>query len=296
MSTHVIWYCVNNVFNDIKSFPCLEKGLGENRLSPPSTARENLGGFLARIIDGLRKRLRGWNLVAVIAIIVLVGYGGWVFFETSPAANVLCATCHSMVPFYEEFQDSPHKQFNCHVCHELSTEVILAALNPIQPTPEEIREGQLYIYKQCISCHNPKDLEGYPLHEIHLSISEIANTCTFCHSSHRLEPENSDCTRCHNLDRMLERHQGFHRYVFAVTILRNATLAQVPEDLRELILNITAGQLECYRCHGEYAVWNVPLGEECYQGFLEGKTCIDCHQELPEADIMDNKCIDCHRK
>ena len=255
-------------------------------------------------VKWLREKLTPLR-VAVLLVVIVGLYAGWSFFEHSPSANVFCATCHTMEPFYKEFQQSPHKQFNCHACHELNLQSIAGTLGAFYltvagqaPDPEELRlEARLQLRGECLKCHSMKDLENFTLHRIHLGVVEISDTCSACHSTHLLKPQNSDCTRCHNYGETLEKHKGYHRYAFAITILEEKNLTKtMPPEILDIIQELAGPQVECYRCHGETAKWNIPLNEECYVGALKGKTCLDCHKDLPEIDITDNKCIDCHRK
>ncbi|ALL00308.1 Nitrate/TMAO reductase, membrane-bound tetraheme cytochrome c subunit [Pyrodictium delaneyi] len=266
--------------------------------------KAKISSTISKITTYLKEKATPVN-VALVVLIILVGYAAWAFFEHSPAANVFCATCHVMKPFYEEFQESPHRQFNCHVCHVFDLETAQGTIRELYltitgqaPDPEELRlEARLHIEDECLQCHRREDLAKLPLHNIHLEVAEIADSCTFCHSSHLLKPHNSDCTQCHDLERMLEKHKGYHRYAFAITILEEQNVTRnLPPEVLDIIKEVAGPSVECYRCHGETATWNVPLDPQCYVGALEGKTCLDCHKDLPEIDISDDRCTECHRK
>ncbi len=239
-----------------------------------SQAIRRLAAFLSR-----RQPLPVWFVV--LLLLVLVAGVGLAYVNYAPEANVVCTTCHNMVPFYEGIADTSHGSINCHVCHPLSAAVIgeLVVQLTEAPSPAEIKERaskKISMYEPCLSCHRLSELRELRIHEAHLTMAvEVLGSCDICHNPHDPGELPDACTRCHRLGRAIDVHSAMH----------DEALARFERGEEGV----------CYECHSDIAEWEVPMAASCLEGLAEGKTCFDCHEPpLDPPMIRDVPCTQCH--
>ncbi len=240
-----------------------------------------LKDFLYRIYMVLSSKIGVFILLALIVALssaVLYNYA-----EYNVAANELCGVCHSMDPFIEGLKGTPHGDFNCHVCHELTLESLQTSLVGFivsNPPPSEIIDKfspKISMYEECISCHTLSVISKMKIHQAHISIVTKFDSCDICHNPHALNEINTQCLDCHNLDAAVETHSKFH-------ILATSELDKGNDEI-------------CLRCHSTEATWQVPVCPESILGLLRGYQCFDCHQPpLHNPNILEKSCTDCHAK
>ncbi len=230
------------------------------------------------IIKRIFNRIFRSSLLLITLTLIIVAFGFTEFYINDPASNVICTTCHSIVPFRDSVLTSPHGRFSCYTCHgtgivELSNDIYVYLAE--NPRSSEIEEGKLLLFEQCMTCHKENTLiSDVKLHGIHWGLTTEVSTCTICHSSHLLTPPKDECLGCHGDERMAEIHEEFHL---------------------EANKQLKRGDINCQDCHSTAARWPIPLNSPSIMGAVEGRDCFDCHASpLQPVNIRERYCISCH--
>jgi nitrate/TMAO reductase-like tetraheme cytochrome c subunit len=163
-------------------------------------------------------------IIAVLAVLIVVGVGGAMYSETSP----FCGSCHEMKQYYDTWKvsshgpeklkgnkDVKHGEVGCHSCHSWPglggyvktkmvgvNEVIKHVTNnyktPIQGEPVEER---------CLECHNVAKINETATHKIpHKKHEELGLKCMDCHAGMvhghngegEVKPSHETCIKCHD--------------------------------------------------------------------------------------------------
>ncbi len=172
-------------------------------------------GKIAQIATRLKEPISLKAKLLIIALLMIIffgsGYVAYRFYDFSQNNPKFCVGCHLMLPAYESWAQSEHKQINCHDCHHLS----VAELNSLlisfvlkRPTvvPERHKEHVIVSQERCNACHtkgNAKRINKSRGHAIHVFMEQIE--CTQCHGEvkpdksglHRFLPTEKFCTKCH---------------------------------------------------------------------------------------------------
>lgn len=222
----------------------------------------------------LKKLLRSFfkviNLVLMISIIALLVFSFLNYWEFNPEANFLCATCHTMKPFYYSEGGGPHSGFSCQACHETTAVHVLRYLNVYltrNPTPTEISRARLSLLSECLKCHKMKGVAKLRIHDLHLGVVERSGSCTTCHSTHAFTPSSPDCLGCHRESQVTSKHLKFH--------------SEAEEALKKNVIL-------CSDCH--------PFGVHPeYHGRTLVSSCLNCHTlPLPRVNVGGRNCVECH--
>lgn len=237
--------------------------------------------LLYRLYEVLSSKIGVFILVILVVALFSMTLYNYTVYDV--AANNLCGVCHSMEPFIEGVRDTPHGDFNCHTCHELTFETLKNALvgyilkNPSPPEIAEEYSPKINMYEECTSCHTLPVISEMKIHQTHIGIVTKFESCDLCHNPHALNEINTQCLDCHNLDDAIEIHSTFHT-------LATAELDKGNDEI-------------CLKCHSSDATWQIEVCPESVLGLLRGYQCFDCHQPpLHAPDILDKSCTDCHAR
>ena len=233
-----------------------------------------------RIRDLLRLLKNPKYLIVAIIALSLLGLPLYYFVNLDPTFNVLCTTCHNMVPFYEGISETDHGAFNCHTCHPLGPQVVYELYLQIveSPSADEVREhGLKYvrIIEPCERCHTWEEIREVKMHSIHEGAIRMARACNICHQPHFKDDMKYMCVECHNFEEQYVRHLEFHK---------------------EAVRRFEQGDIDvCGRCHSPQAVFEVKIAPDCFIGVLKGQACFECHNPpLDSPEISRYNCLDCH--
>jgi nitrate/TMAO reductase-like tetraheme cytochrome c subunit len=219
---------------------------------------------MRRRSDRVKKRKTWIILGAVIAGLVLVAGGGWVYHEQPQ----FCATCHIMQPYLDSWkttgalaQAHGAAEVDCLQCHEPTiqqqTDELVKFVRGDYETPLQERE---FDDAWCLRCHEhgsveqiaelTADLDPNPHVVSHIGQLE----CTTCHNSHR---ESEDyCGQCHG-----------------------ATVAATAWTTPTQVIDWFDPQMDCTVCHlmVPYVASLEDPALMAYSHAQQGAACIDCH-------------------
>ncbi|MDH7486023.1 MAG: NapC/NirT family cytochrome c [Anaerolineae bacterium] len=129
---------------------------------------------------------------ALLALALLLAALSGAFIHTADPS--FCARCHKILPAYEGWQRSPHRQVNCHQCHadpgligELRARVkgLYMVYVHFSDSDEQALPTCEFDWHRCYECHYdpPADLTSLPpLPASHLHFSaEGLRQCAVCH-------------------------------------------------------------------------------------------------------------------
>jgi hypothetical protein len=228
------------------------------------------------------QRIKNFFTPKVVALLLMAAaaaaaVGFWMYMRYDPGSASVCATCHNMAPFISNIANTPHGAFSCAECHSLDFPRWIYVQITENPTSQQI--AQRYntpMFAQCLNCHAPQRLTQLNIHKTHLALAQRLSSCTVCHNPHELQTISASCQTCHDLDKVLQTHLGFHNYAWA---------------------QVDAGRYEvCLECHSPWAKWYVPIGPDCQIGAAKGTPCIGCHgpRAMPFAPAQFTDCARCH--
>ncbi len=219
-------------------------------------------------------------VVFMIGFIVVVG--GFYLYETRVAFQnpKNCTACHFVVPYYEKWATSTHKNVPCLKCHEYSTERALAAQ-----------------FLFLAGSYNPRPLTNVPdknclqsgCHDKRLVTSKVTFTkrgISFDHKPHFTEMKRGiklHCRSCHS-----DIVQGEHLKV-SMNVCYLCHFKGVPHD---------QAQTGCPSCHAAPANPIVYKGKSFSHAAAlnAGYKCNKCHIEITKGDGVTprDKCYFCH--
>ncbi len=279
----------------------------------------------------IAKKRTGWRKLRYILYSLLALLGSWLFLMLIMVAAagwytsrpVFCSSCHNMVPYYESWKASPHKNVSCIECHfppGIGGEVRGKMLGLVQvlkyvtasagPKPKaEIPDAS------CLrsGCHETRLLSGrvdYHVGDItipfdhtpHLAEGRRGKTlrCTSCHSqvmkggSH-MEVTKTTCFLCHFKDEPFNAQLSACTHCHQIPT-KTFNLGGGVQFTHELALK---KGVDCANCHGD-----VIRGK----GEVPSERCLSCHNakgDLAKIDdhvfmhhmhVTEHKidCIECH--
>jgi predicted CXXCH cytochrome family protein len=237
-------------------------------------------------------RPRGKELTIVAAVLgVLVvaagvaGYRGYRYIEHDPK---FCLSCHTMNSAYALWEQSAHKNIECHTCHAPDVASNLHQLFVYATRkPDEVVKHAEIDRSVCERCHASggsaskwnRVLET-PGHRVHVGKQRIE--CVQCHamSVHRFRPPKENCATCHRqvtlaaAGSMSEMHcQGCHPFADA--------------DARRPLKPDRAACLDCHE--------NRQVGEEVFPAKAPMKwDCGKCHKPHEKLNLGNADCFKCH--
>jgi nitrate/TMAO reductase-like tetraheme cytochrome c subunit len=243
----------------------------------------------------LARALRILLPVAILGVIFLtVGTVGFVEYSAQPG---FCKSCHNMVPYYDSWASSSHRDVPCIQCH-YAPGIKAEAMGKLQAANQVVKyvTGSYGIRPwaeiedaACLrsGCHSERKVEGAIdyngvqfEHSKHLGELRRGKQlrCTSCHSQivqgEHLAVTPSTCTLCHFKDRPagapIAGCVGCHPAPPRVT----SANGYVVDHARYV-----ADRVSCISCHGE-----VTRGD----GAAERQRCFVCHNELDRIAAFDN--------
>lgn len=205
------------------------------------------------------------------------------------------------------WKEGPHKEVNCHVCHEQNIQDRARIVwRWAVSDPEKVGPHTRLDRDVCESCHLSDKVKWPQIsktagHEIHVLRAELE--CLSCHlpSLHAVKPKAEDCVKCHgqariNIGGMSAFHcTACHQFLAA----KEAGL----EPKRELCLGCHGGM----QLKGETFPTTAPMLFECAachkphtQPILKFNDCLGCHPQVAQDKRhFENKaltrCVTCHR-
>jgi len=239
---------------------------------------------------GLLLTRRFLAVVLVLAVVLLAGFGGFLYYSSTPG---FCNSCHIMEPYVASWKTSPHNQVSCIQCHfapgwrnEVRSKVLavryvvatVAGLHVTKPSAEVedascLREG----------CHERRLIEGkvmfkgkFPFdHGLHLGSLRRGKQlrCTSCHSQivqgTHINVTESVCFTCHFKGRIHER--------MAEPIAGCTSCHEPPRQPIRLSQNLTFDhkpyldrKVDCWKCHFDSVKGT---------GEVPRQVCMNCHNE-----------------
>lgn len=150
-------------------------------------------------------------IIAVLIILTISGMSFTAFTTYNFTQNnpKFCNSCHIMNESYVAWEESEHREINCHECHHLSISelnalMVSAFIKRTEKVP--VRYGKIIVpWKLCIKCHWEEN-EKYPkiakinnssMHAKHYFMQKIE--CSKCHGYrvHKFTLEERYCLECH---------------------------------------------------------------------------------------------------
>ncbi len=241
-----------------------------------------------RILYSLLALLGAW----LFLMVVMAGAAAW--YTSRP---VFCSSCHNMVPYYESWRKSSHKDVSCIECHfppGIGGEVRGKVLGLVQllkyvtasagPRPAaEIPDAS------CLrsGCHEKRLLEGGV--DFHVKLVDKEVIIPFDHTPHLQEGRRGKtlrCTSCHS-----QIVQGSHMTVTATTCF----LCHFKDQPFNEKLSA------CTHCHQiPQEEFNLGFGVKFKHdlAFKNGVDCKNCHADLirGKGEVPRKQCQSCHNR
>lgn len=266
---------------------------------------------------------------------LLIGGGITLAVLVAPAIKVhnyinhdprFCTSCHLMDEPYLKWQDSSHKEIDCHACHLSDTQGDLLRLYYSVFDPKSEISNHAYIDRGiCLKCHESEGGERWRSilatagHEVHADGDEPTQ-CMECHTEevHLFEASPDVCVRCHD---NVQVHEGMGKgleclscHGFLAERKRNGLRPEASDCRRchgadsqdeALLAKVGAtsttakvidpasihGGVDCRRCHNPHA-----KDETKHHA---GRFCANCHRNPISTQIAmaregHSKCEGCH--
>ena len=227
------------------------------------------------------------SVAGVLAIAALVaGYKGMHYIEHDPK---FCTSCHTMGSAYALWEQSGHKQIECHTCH---TPDIGSNLHQLwyyaTRRPDEVVKHADVDHAICERCHTQggnaskwNHVQDTPGHRVHVGKERVE--CIQCHSMslHRFKPPKETCATCHK----------------KITLTAAGTMGEMhclschPFMADDAKRPLKPDRAACLDCHEKRQV-----GSEV---FPAGKApmkwdCGRCHKPHERLNIGNADCVKCH--
>ena len=266
---------------------------------------------------------------------LVIGGSIFVVLLAAPAIKVhhyitydpkFCTSCHLMDEPYLQWQDSSHKEINCHDCHLSDMKGDLTRLYYTVFDPKSEIDNHAFVDRGiCLKCHESqggqrwKHVLATAGHGVHAA-GEKSTQCMECHTEkvHLFKAEPKVCLRCHDDVRV---HEGMgdrleclscHGFLAkrkgnglrpVATDCRKCHGAGVQDSAALAAIGATSttakvieptsihGGVDCRRCHNPHA-----QDEERHHA---GRFCSNCHRDPITDQIASGlkghaKCEGCH--
>lgn len=231
-------------------------------------------------------------VVAGAVAAVFFAVAGAVVFKTTSSSG-FCKSCHLMVPYYDSWSRSAHKNVECTSCHmppDIKGKLLtkFEALTQIAKyvtrtwgTRPWARIGD----ESCTGCHKDSDLRNLP-------VKEFRKGVFFSHAPH-LNPEvrhrKLKCTTCHT---QVDRSKHMEVLVSACY-----TCHFKPDDAGHL-----TRQAECTQCHSkgmrqqDFQESALSHSKIALKAMAPGSDCKSCHKNVVRGDgeVPEYRCYQCH--
>lgn len=289
----------------------------------------------------MRERVAAWwkrqssvrraAYIALPSLVAVFYLGNLVFYLVSTRPRS-CTLCHYMVPFYEQWKTSTHKDVTCLTCHPFSTvrnamNTLKYVTNTYNPMPigevpdasclqkgchsERLLQGRV-LFKgaiafdhadhygkakrgeqlRCESCHS-QIVQGR-----HIAVTE--KVCFLCHFKGAARGTSiTGCPSCHGTPTKIVEHEGFS--------FSHESYLKVGVACNQCHLDVVKGdgdvpEEKCHSCHAER------LEKYKDRAFIhkvhvtgKGIYCFKCHGEIDHGEIrmiqaLEVRCETCHER
>lgn len=244
------------------------------------------------------------GLLAVAALI-----GTWRAYRYIEHDPKFCTSCHTMGSAYQLWEQSGHRNVECHTCHKPD---VVSNLHQLwiyaTRRPDLVVKHAQVDRAVCESCHASGNnalkwsrVLDTPGHRVHAQKQRIE--CTQCHamSVHRFRPPKETCATCHvkvtlaAAGTMAEMHcQECHPFMAA--------------DAKRPLKPDRAACLDCHglrQVNGEVFPAKAPMSWDCGRChkpheklYIDRKDCLGCHEAMTEGvhRVKGHQgCLDCHK-
>ena len=232
-----------------------------------------------------------WKVVGIASAIlaVVVGVIGWrsnKYIEHEPK---FCLSCHTMNSAYDLWEQSGHKNIECHACHIPNVVSNLKQLYVYTTERPDVVVRHAEVERDvCLRCHandqskvsKYNHITSTPGHRVHAEKARIE--CVQCHSTslHRFKPPKDMCVQCHK----------------QITLAAAGTMAEMhclqchsflADDPKRPLKPDRALCLDCHQnrqIKGEVFPVKAPMKWDC------GK----CHKPHEKLKLSNEDCAKCH--
>lgn len=251
----------------------------------------------------------------------IAGFRGYNYIEHDAK---FCLSCHTMNSAYALWEQSGHKDIECHTCHAPD---VMSNLHQLwiyaTRRPDEVVKHAEIDRSICEKCHAgggkaskwSRIIES-PGHRIHVGKQRVE--CVQCHamSAHRFKPPKETCATCHKqvtltaAGSMAEMH-CLQCHPFAAADAKRplkpdrAACLECHENLQisgEVFPAKAPMKWDCGKCHKPHQRLNISNAEckSCHETMTEGvhrmkghASCLDCHK--PHGwNTTPASCASCH--
>jgi hypothetical protein len=207
-------------------------------------------------------RHRGGILLLILVICAVGAATAWRYYNYIYTDPQFCSLCHVTEEGYNSWERSPHYQFICQRCHQMSImegNRLLMGYYVKGGASVEQDHGRKNPWKVCLECHENAAAQGSITfrasfgHARHVFMRSVG--CENCHagSMHEMTVKSENCRACH-------------------------------ED--KLVHGMGTAGLDCLSCHS--------FTEEQHN-MISSERCFGCHAEVPREGIMARmECYECH--
>lgn len=257
--------------------------------------------------------------IIVVALVLAAGggYGAFRMWDYTQNDPNFCTSCHLMDDAFGRWQQSGHKDVNCHTCHpgDIQSNLHQLWVTVMQGPTQVVKHAEVPA-EICGGCHLSNDEKWKQIgetagHKIHWGEHEIE--CVTCHAPevHQFVPTDEMCAKCHadqvvGLTGMQKQHcTSCHNYLGTKSDSLIPTMDDCGRchfDAKDSPLKLDVawhGGFECSECHPVHdPVAAVAAGAFGPQREGRAVPCGQCHEaqavplvEPPEAH---QDCTTCH--
>lgn len=248
----------------------------------------------------LHKQMPAFGKIIIPSLVLIIiagaGYISFRVYDFTENDPKFCVSCHLMQPAFTAWEQSEHKNINCHDCHKLGIVdknklLVSFILHRPQSVPE--RHGKIIVpWKLCITCHWEKD-ERYVnapnvshsrYHAKHVFMEQVE--CSKCHGyrTHKFTLEERYCITC---------HEG--REVHGEGMEKLACL----NCHTDRTVDLNPGRKKCLYCHGTETVRKELTADNTMdvKHFQPSQEVINraVKIDVPSDAPMQFYCYECHK-
>jgi hypothetical protein len=234
---------------------------------------------------------REWK-IAGAALGVLAAIGGIAAFRGNQYVEhepKFCLSCHTMNSAYDLWEQSGHKDIDCHKCHTPNVVDNLKQLYVYTTErPDKVVRHAFVEREVCQKCHGEgatgsklNQVMITPGHRLHAGKQRIE--CVQCHSTslHKFKPPKETCAQCHK----------------QITLAAAGTMAEMhclqchPFMAADAKRSLKPDRAACLDCHA-----NRQVATEVFPSAKAPMKwdCGKCHKPHEKLNIGNADCIKCH--
>jgi Class III cytochrome C family len=285
---------------------------------------KKIWAFAGKLINGRYHPVMKIGAIVFLGLILI----NCIYYFAS-AYNPGCVMCHYMKPYFEQSDNSVHKDVSCVTCHPsrriLTAPYLLRYIaGSYNPRPRAEVDD-----KVCIKCHEEQDLKKGTAFEMNISFNHSDHLsdlkrgkklrCTSCHARGEYEQHfeinknvcftchfkgaetghsSTECNVCHGFPVKTVEHGGFK--------FNHESYLKIGVDCSQCHLDVTNGNAEvekkrCYQCHVERTE-EFSNSEKIHDVHISkrGVDCEECHNEIQHGKVkmintLEANCENCHQ-